>query len=183
MRSDNPWKVVSSKIMYKNPWMRIREDAVITPMGTKGIYGVMESNDSVMIVALNDKDELYLVRPFSYPDASWNWELPGGGGDKQHPVEASKRELEEETGILANTWEKLGKIRVCNGLMTEQMTVYIAHDLSFTGEKEVSTEQIDTAKFISMQEVDAMIARGEINDGQSITGIYLAQKWLEKQAR
>lgn len=181
MRSDNPWKVISSKITYKNPWMRIREDKVITPLGKEGIYGVMESSDSVMITVLNDNNELYLIRTFSYPAGSWNWELPGGNTDGQDPIEASKRELEEETGILANTWQELAKTRVCNGFMTERMITFLAKDLSFTGEKEISSEQIDIAKFFSMEEVDAMIGRGEINDGQSITGIHLAQKWLQRK--
>ena len=180
MRSDNPWKVKSSKIVYQNHWMRIREDKVVTPTGGDGIYGFMESNDSVMVAVLNDKNELYLVRTFSYPSASWNWELPGGSSDGEDVATASKRELEEETGILAETWARLGKTRVCNGFMTERMATYLATDISFTGEKEVADEQIDDAKFFSMSEVDAMIERGEINDGQSITGIHLAQKWLEK---
>jgi 8-oxo-dGTP pyrophosphatase MutT (NUDIX family) len=183
MRSDNPWKIISSKIMYKNPWMRIREDTVITPTGGDGIYGVMESNDSVMVTVLNDKKELYLIHTFSYPAASWNWELPGGGGDEQNPIDASKRELEEETGIIAHTWKKLGETRVCNGFMTERMSTYLATDLSFTGTKEISNEQIDKARFVPMDEVDAMIRRGEVNDGQSITGIHLAQKWLTQKER
>lgn len=160
--------------------MRIREDKVITPLGKDGIYGVMESADSVMITVLNDKNELYLVRTFSYPSSTWNWELPGGGGDRQHPVEASKRELEEETGILATTWVKLGETRVCNGFMTERMSTYLAKDLSFTGRKEVADEQIDRAQFFSMKDVDHMVERGKINDGQSITGIHLVQKWLQR---
>jgi|SRR5919199_5182864 8-oxo-dGTP pyrophosphatase MutT (NUDIX family) len=183
MRSDNPWTVKSSKIVYQNPWMHVREDTVVTPMGSDGIYGVMESNDSVMITVLNDKNELYLIRTFSYPAASWNWELPGGGGDKEDSLDASKRELEEETGIRAETWIKLGKTRVCNGFMTERMATYLAKDISFTGEKEVSNEQIATAKFFPMSEVDTMVENGEINDGQSITGIHLVQKWLEKETQ
>ncbi len=183
MRSDNPWKVVTSKVVYQNPWMQVREDTVVTPTGDNGIYGVMESNDSVMITVLNDQNQLYLVRTFSYPSGSWNWELPGGGGDKQDPVEASKRELEEETGILANTWDRLGQTRVCNGFMTECMTTYLARDLSFNGDKEVSNEQIEAATFFTMNKIDEMIENGDINDGQSITGIYLVQKWLARKGK
>lgn len=180
MRTDKPWKVLSSEIKYQNPWMRIREDKVITPLATEGIYGLLESKDSVMIAVLNDKNELYVVRTFAYPDQSWNWELPGGNTDGEDIAIASKRELEEETGIIAASWKLLGKTRVCNGFMTERMAVYLARDLSFTGEKEVSTEQIDEVGFFDMEEVDRMIATGEINDGQSITGIHLVQKWIAR---
>lgn len=182
MRTDNPWTVKSTKIVYENPWMKIREDAVITPTGQDGIYGVLESHDSVMVAVLNNDSELYLVRTFRYPDASWNWELPGGGGDQQDPLTASKRELEEETGIIATSWEKLGKTTVCNGFMTEKMTVYLAHDLSFGGIKEISDEQIDTARFFSMSDVNTMVKNGEINDCQSITAIHFTQKWIEEKS-
>ncbi|HWZ65863.1 MAG TPA: NUDIX hydrolase [Patescibacteria group bacterium] len=180
MRTDNPWKILSSRIAYKNPWMRVREDKVITPTGKEGIYGVMESNDSVMIVVVNNKDEVYLVRTFSYPDQSWNWEIPGGGGDKEAAIDASKRELEEETGILADTWQKLGETRVCNGLMTEKMSTYLARDLAFSGHKEKADEQISDTKFVSLSAIDTMIKDGEINDGQSITALYLFQSWYNQ---
>lgn len=180
MRKDNPWKILDSQIRYKNPWMRIREDKVITPLGSEGIYGVMESNDSVMVAVLNDKNELYLVRTFAYPAQSWNWELPGGGDDGQSPVEASKRELEEETGILAKSWELLGTVRANGGFMTERIAIYLARDLSFSGEKEVSNEQIDDARFFSLKQVDAMITAGEINSAACIASVHLAQKWVER---
>ena len=182
MRNDNPWKVISSEIKYQNPWMRIREDKVITPTGGEGIYGVMESKDSVMIAALNDIDELCLIRVFAYPSQSWNWELPGGGGEGEKAELASQRELEEETGLRASTWIHLGKTRVSNGFMTEQHVTYLAKDLSHAGQKEFSDEQIDQVAFFSMAKIDEMIEDGTINDGESITGIHLAQKWLMRQA-
>ena len=180
MRADNPWKITSSQVVYKNRWMQIVEDKVVTPTGAEGIYAYLDSKDSVMIAVLNDQQELYLVKTFSYPAKSWNWELPGGNSDGEDVAVASKRELEEETGILAKSWQQLGLTRVCNGFMTERMATYLATDLSFTGNREQADEQISEAKFFPMHEVDQMIERGEINDGQSITGIHLAQKWLER---
>ncbi len=178
--ANNPWQILSSETVYQNRWMRVREDKVITPTGSKGIYAYMESNDSVMVVVANEKNEIYLVRAFRYPVKTWNWELPGGGGDKQDAAEASKRELEEETGILAKTWKKLGETLVCNGFMTELMTTYLAQDLSFAGAKETADEQIGDGRFFSLDEVHAMIDRSEVNDGQSMTGIFLFEHWLGK---
>ncbi|MDF3285319.1 MULTISPECIES: NUDIX hydrolase [unclassified Gordonia (in: high G+C Gram-positive bacteria)] len=183
MRADNPWTLLGSTITYENPWMRVREDRVITPLGTEGIYGVVESNDSVMIAALDDADRLYLVRTFSYPSQQWHWELPGGGGDGQEALTAAARELHEETGIRASAWEVLGRTRVCNGLMTERMATCLARDLTFDGEREVSDEQFDTAEFFTMAEVDEMVATGGIDDGQSITAIHLVQKWIDHARR
>jgi len=181
MRSDHPWKTKTTKVVYENPWMRIREDTVLTPTGSDGIYGVMETNDSVMIAAVNDQNKIYLIRTYSYPAQSWNWEIPGGGGNKEHGLRAAKRELEEETGITAKTWQKLGYTRVCNGLMTERMTTYLASGITFEGEKETADEQIDEGKFFSTKEIDTMISQGDINDSQSITAIYLATRWLTQE--
>ena len=81
--------------------MKVREDNVITPTGSRGIYGVVESNDSVIIVILNTKEQVYITKNYRYPARAWKWELPGGGGDNEDLLAASKRELEEETGMKA----------------------------------------------------------------------------------
>ena len=178
MDEPNPWKVISSKTVYSNPWISVREDKVIKPSGADGIYGVIESNDSVMIVALNDQNEVYIIRNFRYPAGTWNWELPGGGGDKQAMLEASKRELAEETGIIAAQWDNLGTTWVCNGLMTEKMTTYLASKLKFQEKHKEPDEPVVDSKFVSLDEIDKMVKAGEINDGQSITSLYLLKQWL-----
>jgi 8-oxo-dGTP pyrophosphatase MutT (NUDIX family) len=185
MSDENPYKILGTKTVYKNPWIRVREDKVVQPSGKDGIYGVVESDDSVMVAALNENNEVYVIRTFNYPDASWNWELPGGGGDGEDAVVASQRELVEETGILAEDWELLGKTRVCNGLMTERMYTYLARNLTLNSTASTKDENdeaiIGEGKFVSIAEVHEMIAAGEINDSQSMTGLYLLEQWLSKQ--
>jgi 8-oxo-dGTP pyrophosphatase MutT (NUDIX family) len=179
MKEDNPWKVRSSKIVYSNPWIQVREDAVITPEGRDGIYGVIESKDSVMIAVLNEKNELYLIRTFSYPVSSWSWELPGGGSEREDMETAARRELAEETGITARQWIQLGKTRVCNGLMTEKTAIYLARDLTFGKKLEADDAGlISDGRFFSIEAIHEMIRSGDIDDGQTITGMYLVEQWL-----
>lgn len=179
---NNPLRAVSTKVVYQNPWIKVREDLIVRADGTEGIYGVMESKDSVMVVVLNDKHEVYLIQAFSYPVLSWSWELPGGGGEGELAETASKRELAEETGIVAERWTLLGKTRVCNGLMSERMSVYLAQDLSFGNKVESDdADVINKSRFFSLEEIDDMIERGDIDDGQTITGLYQLRRWLAKQ--
>lgn len=177
----HPYKTLASKIVYENPWVRVREDKILKPDGKEGIYSVMESNDSVMVVVLNDEKNIYLIRVYSYPSQSWNWELPGGGGDGEDGIIASKRELIEETGIIAEDWMLLGKTRVCNGLMTERQSTYLARKLTLTDNKESKDEAIVShGQFYSLAEIHGMIQQGRINDGQSLAGLYLAEQWLNR---
>ena len=179
--NDNPIKTLSSKVVYENPWIRVREDAIIRPDGSEGIYGVIDSKNSVAIVALNDKDEVYVIRSFKYPVMEWSWGLPGGGGEGEDALIASKRELAEETGITADTWSILGETRVSSGLMSERMAVLLARGLSF-GEKLEADDKdlISEGKFVSFDEVDRMIQNREIDDSQTITGLYLALRTLAR---
>lgn len=176
--SDTPSKTRTATIIaYQNPWITIHEDEMIDQQGNTGIYGYMESHDSCMVVVLDDQERIYLVRGFRYPSQSFGWELPGGGGDGEDLIDASKRELEEETGILAKTWDKLGEAYVCNGLMTEKMAVYLAHDLNFGDKPEQSDEKFEDMRFFTLSEIDMMIKTGDINDCQTITGLHYYETW------
>lgn len=178
----HPYKLLASTTVYQNPWISVREDKIIQPDGQGGIYGVVESKDSVMIVPVNDKKEIYLIYTYSYPAQSWNWELPGGGGEGEHAIIASKRELFEETGISAQDWTLLGKTRVCNGLMTEQQITYLARNLAIAAKKDIPEEKIVShGVFFPFTDIHKMINQGKINDGQTLAGLYLAELYLRAE--
>lgn len=178
MADEIPKKPVSSKTVYQNPWITIHEDNTIDNNGNEGLYAYLESRDSVMVVAVNDDNEIYMIRGFRYPSKSFGWELPGGGGDSETMLTASKRELEEETGIIAKTWTTLGTAYVCNGLMTEKMAVLLARDITFSGTKGGDDEHlIGDKRFFSQEEISDMIASAEINDCQTLTGLQYYQNY------
>lgn len=169
---DAPKKPVTSKIVYQNPWIKIHEDTTVDTAGNSGIYGYLESRNSCMVVAVDNQERIFMVRGFRYPSQSHGWELPGGGGDGEDLIEASRRELEEETGITATNWSKLGEAYVCNGLMTEKMAVCLATELRFDGEKELSScEVFADMRFFDRDEIDELIRSSEINDCQTIAGL------------
>lgn len=177
MQKPSPFKTTGSRIAYSNPWMSVREDSIVRPDGSEGIYGVVESKDSVIVVVVNDKQEIGFVNIFRYPAQSWKWELPGGGGEGEAAVEASKRELLEEAGIVAGHWVELGMTRVCNGFMTERQANLLATNLEYQTATD-GAEGIDVFRFISLEQVDEMISVGEIDDGQSLAALYLYKNWL-----
>jgi 8-oxo-dGTP pyrophosphatase MutT (NUDIX family) len=167
----NPWKTLGTKIVYQNPWIKVREDQVIKPDGTRGIYGVVDLHDTVFIVALTPEEEIYLIRQFRYTTKIYSWEIPAGSSDGQSLLKAAKRELKEESGLVAKRWEKVGKFQSMNGVGTEIGWVFIAQDLSQTGDNHQAVEAIYNLKKFKFKKVLEMIKKGQLTDSQSITAI------------
>src|SRR5918998_3074540 len=111
----NPWLTVSSRRVYDNPWITIREDQVIRPDGEPGIYGVVHFKNIAVGVLAVEGEFVYLVGQYRYPLDSYSWEIPEGGcPEGEDPLDAARRELEEETGLRARRWEKMGEAHLSN---------------------------------------------------------------------
>ena len=170
--SNNPWKTKSSRIVYENPWIRVREDEVIRPDGNPGIYGVVYLRPSVGIVALNERDEVVLVGQWRYSLERYSWELPRGGS---HPGEAdmlqvAQRELVEETGVLAATWKCLGSVDNGNGVANDVQTLYLATSLTQTETKHDPEEDL-AIQWQPFDEALAMAMDGRITEVCSVAAL------------
>jgi len=173
MRNDNPYKIISTKIVYKNPWITVNEDKIIHPDGHKGVYGVVNTNDSVAILPVNENEEILLIYAYSYPSKKWHWELPAGGVDNDNYLDAAKRELFEETGMKSNNLEQIGLVRPMDGLMKEKMALIVAKDLKQEEIPEADDNGvIDKCKFFDLDTIRKMIKTGMIDEGATITGLY-----------
>ena len=104
-----PWTQLSTRRVYQNPWIDVRQDEVITPGGSNGIYGVVHfRNLAVGIIPVSENGTTFLVGQYRYPLDEYSWEIPMGGCPLGTPVVASaKRELKEETGLLAEEFEQI----------------------------------------------------------------------------
>lgn len=169
---ENPWKKLSSKQVYSNPWISIREDQVIRPDGQEGIYGVVEPRLAVGVLVLDDRDRVCLVGQYRYPIDVYSWEIiEGGAEDGEDALSTAQRELREEAGLIANSWEKLcPDVFLSNCFSSERAVFFLARDLVETQAQPDATE-ILKLKTVSFEECLQMVKTGEITDSMSVIAI------------
>lgn len=168
----NPWQVTGEKEIYENPWIKITEFDVINPSGGKGIYGKVHFKGiAVGALALDAELNTYLVGQYRFPLDSYSWEIPeGGGAFGVDPVQSAKRELLEETGLVASEWTPIVKMHLSNSVTDEYAIIYLARDLNQETACPEETEQLQVRK-IPFEEAYQMVERGEITDSMSVAAI------------
>ena len=176
----NPWQVTSSRRVYDNPWIGVREDEVIRPDGEPGIYGVVEfRNWAIGVVPVTADGDTFLVGQFRYPLGYYSWEIVEGGGPlDESPLESAQRELREETGMTAKRWTYLGELALSNSVTNEVGCVFLAEDLEFGEAEPEGTEQLQVRR-VRLDEAFRMAMTGEIADGLAIVGLARAHHYLQ----
>ncbi len=135
-----PWTVLSSKIVYQNPWMSVREDEVTRPDGTPGIYGVMSTGGGVFVLPIDDEGNVYLVKDFQYGVGSVEISTVAGGIDEGSVEDNARRELAEEAGIIAGQLTPLGVVHPYTSIGNGSQYLFLARDLSFVTPHREGTE-------------------------------------------
>jgi 8-oxo-dGTP pyrophosphatase MutT (NUDIX family) len=168
----NPWKITAEKSVYDNPWINVTEYDVINPSGGKGIYGTVHFKSwAIGIIPLDKSLNTWLVGQYRFALDQYSWEIPEGGGSLElDPLNSAKRELLEETGLIANKWELLMKMHLSNSVTDELALIYLARDLEQHKPEPEETEQL-VIKKLPFDEANKMVEEGTITDSITVAAI------------
>jgi ADP-ribose pyrophosphatase len=175
---------LSSREVYRNHWMRVREDEILRSNGKKGIYGVVEKDDAAIILPI-DNGCVWLVEQFRYTIQERALELPQGGWemDVEYPEELARGELKEEMGLDAAQMTYLGTLWIAYGFVRQKEHVFLATGLTHI-EKDPDPEEHDLViRSIPVEEFEQLMRDGVVKDNCTLSawGLYLLWKkepWL-----
>lgn len=156
---------------------------MINPGGGKGIYGKVHfKNRAIGIVVLDEQLNTYLVGQYRFTLDMYTWEIPEGGGSiEEDSLEAAKRELLEETGIVADRWEKILDFHLSNSVSDEYGHVYLAMGLHYGDAQPEETEELAIRK-LPFEEAYQMVVKGEITDSLAVAGILRTKLLLRERS-
>ena len=147
----------------------------------KGTQTWIDRTDGVGIVAVTKENKILLIKQYRYVINEYSWEIPGGGIDKgETTTDAAKRELNEETGIIAEEFYKIGIFHSLNSLNTEKVTIFYSkiEEVELTYTNSEFSEDIVEYKYVSFSEALGMIDKGEISDAMTANAIQIVIRKL-----
>jgi 8-oxo-dGTP pyrophosphatase MutT (NUDIX family) len=167
----NPWRTLSSRTVYRNAWLTLREDTVIRPDGAEGIYSVVEMRPSCGVVAISEENQIALVGQWRYVHGRYSLEIPTGGSEEgEDPLAAAKRELLEETGLTAGDWTALGTVDNSNGVTTDVAHLFLARSLTAGPAIPEGDEQVEL-RWMPFADAVLSVLKGEITESVSVAAI------------
>jgi ADP-ribose pyrophosphatase len=175
-RARAPWRTLTSRSVYSNRWIRVREDIAQLPDGRTTLYGVVQCAPCVGILPFIDAHTVVLVGQYRYVARAFAWEMPTGAMRPGETEEAAaQRELTEEAGYRAERLTKLGSIATSKSVMDETAHLYLAEGLR------PATHEPDPTEFIEVQafpfdEVVRMVERSEIVDAMTVVAVLHAAR-------
>jgi ADP-ribose pyrophosphatase len=170
-------KIISSREVYKCKLFGVTEDEAVDPKsGFRIKRSVVRHAGSAVMMAVDERKHILLVRQYRLPANTNLWELPAGRLDPgEKPLQAARRELAEETGYRARTWKKLISFWVSPGYVEERMTIFLATDLTEGKATPMDDERIET-RWFTRREIAGMIESGKIEDAKTMLGFLVWER-------
>jgi ADP-ribose pyrophosphatase len=171
-------ETTSTRLVYENRWMRLREDTIRRRDGSTGIYGVVEKPDFVVIVPDEDDGRVHLVEQYRYPVRGRYWELPQGSWEQKpgaDPMEIARGELREETGLHAAQMTYVGHLFEACGYANQGYHIFLATGLRHGDLDREREEQDLVTQDFALLEVERMIRDGEIKDATTVAAFGLSR--------
>lgn len=176
------WKTTKSEVFFQSPWTTFKHNEFEMPNGKQGHYYFVSTRGSSRVVPVLPDGRILLTKQYRYLVDRESIEFPAGGvKEGQDHLQAAQSELEEEAGYRAGTLQDVGEYIPMNGVTDEICRVYIARDLTKTKQNLDETENIGVFAR-TPEEIDAMIAANEIQDGQTLADWALAKPHLKRKA-
>lgn len=162
--------MLSTVERYGNSLFRVTEDVIIDPDGFEMKRAIVRHNGSAVVMPVDEKRRILLVRQYRVPAQSKVWELPAGKIDEgETALAAAKRELKEETGLRAKQWKRIANYWASPGFLEEKMNLYLATGLTH-GEAEWADDERIEMRWFSERELDQAVSRQKIIDGKTLIG-------------
>ena len=179
--SSRRYEKIASKGLFTHPRIKLVEDAIFLPNGTKSSYLLYENlHDGVSVIIVREDGKILLNHEYSYPSDAFEYQIPGGAVDKgELPINAAKREIKEEAGIVANNIEQLGSVLYDHRRSKALNYFFIAKDISVSEFDQEAEELIDHFWFTE-QQINEMIVAGKILHYGTLSAwaYYLARKTI-----
>ncbi len=163
---------------YKGRVISVTVDEVILPNGRQAALEVVHHPGGAAIVALNDLQQICLLRQFRYVAGGWIWELPAGKLEPAEPPETTaRRELTEEAGVVATDWVSLGSLLSSPGVFSEVIHLYLAQGLG-AARSQLEDSEVLEVHWVSFRQACDMALSGELRDAKTTIGILRAAHHL-----
>src|SRR6202167_920187 len=175
-------KIASSVEKYTNNLSTVSEEHATEPGGFEIKRAIVHHRGSAVMMPVDDRKRVLLVRQYRLPAERFLWELPAGSVDPgEKPLQTAKRELKEETGYDANNWKKLISFFPSPGFLTEKMTIFLATGLTAGVATPMDDERI-TTRWFTAKEIEAAIDAGEIVDAKTMLGYFFWKRSLRNKS-
>jgi len=174
-------KVIESKEILRTPIFWVTLDVATDPEGFEIKRAIVQHGGSAVVMPVDDKQRVLLVKQYRLPAKQYMWELPAGRVDPgETPLQTARRELAEETGFRARKMQPLATFWASPGFLAEKMTIYLATGLTPGESTPMEDERIET-RWFTVAELDRMISSGKIPDGKTMVGFLKWQRYLKSR--